>query len=288
MMPWVESFHRPTTIGEALRLMHQGGRRARFVAGATDVLVQADRATRILIDVTRLRLDYIKRQRRGWVIGAATTMGALEQSREIQPLADGILVHAASTCGSLQNRNRATLGGNLANASPAADTAPPLLVLDAEVVFAGLKGRHRLPVSKFFRGVNKTALNRALLVEVFIPLLPRGRAAWSFQKLGRLESDISVVNAAVGLGLDPQGHCQWARIAVGAVAPTPLRMVQAEKLLEGKHLDRALVAEACGRVCQDVRPISDVRSTASYRREMSRVLVRRALLECAERMGHKL
>ncbi len=288
MMPWIESFHRPTTIPEALRLVRRGGRRARFVAGATDVLVQADPSIRILVDVTRLGLDYIKRQRKGWAIGAATPMASLERSKEIQRLADGILARAAATCGSVQNRNMATLGGNLANASPAADTAPPLLVLDAEVVMAGSKGRRRLPLRQFFRGVRKTALNGALLAEVFIPTLPRGRTAWSFHKLTRLASDISVVSAAVGLGLNSKGHCQWARIAVGAVAPTPLRLVEVERLLQGKRLDRALVDEACEHVRQRVRPITDVRSTASYRREMSGVLVRRALLECAERMGHKL
>jgi len=252
------------------------------------MLVQSDPSTRILVDVTRLKLSYIKRQQGGWAIGAATTMAALEESKDIQRLADGILARAAATCGSVQNRNMATLGGNLANASPAADTAPPLLVLDAEVVTVGSNGRRRLPLRKFFRGVHKTALNGALLVEVFIPALPRGRTAWSFHKLARLASDISVVNAAVGLELDSQGHCQWARIAVGAVAPTPLRLVKVEKLLQGKRLDRALVDEACEQIRQQVRPITDVRSTASYRREMSAVLVRRALLECAERMGHKL
>jgi carbon-monoxide dehydrogenase medium subunit len=288
MMPWIEAFHRPTTIPEALRLVRRDGRRARFVAGATDVLVQSDPSTRILVDVTRLKLNYIKRQRKGWAIGAATTMAALEQSREILRLADGILAQAAATCGSVQNRNMATVGGNLANASPAADSAPPLLVLDAEVVMVGPGGRRRLPLTKFFHGVRKTALNGALLLEVFIPPLPRGPAAWSFHKLARLASDISVVNAVVGLGLDPKGHCRWARIALGAVAPTPLRLVEVEKLLQGKRLDAGLVAEACERVCEQVRPITDVRSTSSYRREMCGVLVRRALRECAERMGHRL
>ena len=288
MMPWVESLDRPTTIPEALRLVRRGGRQARFVAGATDLLVQADRSVRYLVDVTRLRLDYIKRQRGGWAIGATTTMATLEHSRVIQRLANGVLALAASTCGSVQNRNLATLGGNLANASPAGDTAVPLLVLDAEVVMAGPKGRRRLPLSQFFRGVRKTALNGALLVEIFIPKLLRAPVAWSFQKLGRVESDISVVNAAVSLALDKQGRCIWVRIAMGAVAPAPVRMVQAEKLLEGKRLDRAVVEEASEQVSKDVSPITDVRASESYRREMSRVLVRRALVECAGRLGVKL
>ena len=287
MMPWVESFDQPTTIPEALRLIRRGGRGARFVAGATDLLVQRDRSIRFLIDVTRLRLDYLKRQRGGLAIGATTTMTTLEHSPVIRRLADGILAQAAATCGSVQNRNLATLGGNLANASPAGDTAVPLLVLDAEVVMANLKGRRRLPLDQFFHGLHKTALSGALLVEIFVPASPRGRAAWSFQKMGRVESDISIVNAAVGLGLDKQGRCLWARIAMGAVAPTPLRMYQAEKLLEGKRLDRGIVEEVSEQVSKDVAPITDVRASESYRREMSRVLVRRALLECAAGIGEK-
>lgn len=288
MMPWVESFERPTTIREALRVARRAGRGARFVAGATDIAVQADRNVRILVDVLRLGLSYIKRDRRGWRIGAATTMAQIEHSRETQRLANGILAYAASTCGSIQNRNMATLGGNLGNASPAADSAPPLLVLDAEAVMVGVRGRRRLPLTKFFLGVKKTALNGALLVEVFIPRLPKGHSGWAFQKLGRIQSDIAVVNAAAGLGLEKDGRCLWARIALGAVAPTPLRMFAAEKLMAGKRLDRALLAAVAEQVKRDVSPITDVRSTASYRREMAGVLVRRALIECAARMGHAI
>lgn len=288
MMPWLESFHRPTTIAEALRLMRRGGRRARFVAGGTDLLVQADRSIRVLVDVARLRLAYIKSQRGGWTIGAATTLATLEHSKELGRLGNGILARAASAGGSVQTRNRATLGGKLADASPASDLAPALLALDAQVVMAGLKGRRRLSLDEFFLGVHQTALNGALLAEIFIPHRPKGRAAWSFQKLGRVENDIAIVNAATGLGLDKEGGCRWARIAVGGVAPTPLRMRAVEKLLEGKLLDGALLAQAREQVRREVKPVDDVRSSAAYRREMSGVLVRRALAECAARMGHEL
>jgi len=291
MMPWLEAFHRPTTIAEALRLMKRGGRRARFVAGATDLLVEADPAARILVDVGRLGLAYIKPHRGGWRIGATTTMAMLEQSEGIRAFAGGILARAAASSGSIQIRNRATAGGNLANASPAADLAPPLLVLDAKVVIAGQKGKRRLPLADFFKGVRQTALNSDLLVEIILPPLNRAasrrggeRSAWSFQKLGRVESDIAIVNAAVGLGVDGGARCRWARIAVGAVAPTPLRIPAAESALQGRPLDRESIALACEMVCREARPITDLRASADYRRQMSGLLVRRALEECLEQV----
>ncbi len=282
----IEAFLRPTSIREAVRVLQREGRRARLVAGGTDVVVRQNRAIRTLVDVSRLGLCYIRRKGNGWAIGAATTMAALEESRQIREFADGILAAAAATCGSMQIRNMATLGGNLANASPAADTATPLLALDACVVLASSRGRRRVPLAEFFLGPNRTILNGALLVEIQIPGPHRGgRTGWSFQKLGRTESDISLVNAAAGLQVDRAGKCTWARIALGAVAPTPLRARKAEAALTGQTLTEESLEAACDAVAQDVRPISDVRCSAEYRREMSSVLTRRALRECAERVG---
>ncbi len=286
MMPWLESFHRPTTVPEALRLVRNP--KAKFVAGATHVLVQSDPSIKVLVDVARLKLDYIRRQGGGWVIGAATTLATLAHSQEMRRFADGILARAAAASGPGQVRNRATLGGELAYASPASEVISVLLALDAEVVTAGTKGRRRLPLSGFFRGFRQTALSGALLTEVFIPPSPRGPAAWSFQKLALLESDVSVANVAAGVGLDKQGKCLWARIALGGVAPTAVRVSSAEKMLEGKSLDGPLVDRVCRQAWPEIQPVDDVRATAAYRREMSGVLVRRALEECAARMGREL
>jgi len=284
MFDQVEAFHRPKGIPEALRLLRSGGRGGRFVAGGTDVVVQADRSIRVLIDITQLGLDYIRRRGHAWAIGATATMAAIENSPAMLALANGILAKAAATCGSVQNRNMATLGGNLANASPAADTATPLLALDALVVMVGARGRRKIPLADFFLAPGKTVLSGALLVEVQIPPLPRGgRLGWSFQKLGRTEADISVVNVAAGLQLDRQGGCKWARIALGAVGPRPLRARNAESLLLGQQLNNSLLDRACDEVAREVRPITDIRASAEYRREMSRVLTRRALRECVEK-----
>lgn len=259
------------------------------MAGGTDVAVQADPSIRYLVDVTRLGLSYVRRKGKNLVIGATTTMSELERSPVITALAGGMLSKAASTCGSVQNRNMATVGGNLANASPAADTATPLLVLEAQLVLAGSKGRRKVPLSDFFTGPCKTVLGGALLVEIIIPAPPRGgHAGWSFQKLGRNEADISIVNAAAGLQLDAHGNCKWARLALGAVAPTPLRIKSAESLLAGQPLDAKLIERAAEEVARRVRPISDHRASGEYRREMSKVLARRALRDCAVQAGARI
>ena len=277
MFDTVENFYRPGSVREALRLLQNGKNRARVVAGGTDLVVEADRSIRVLIDITHAGLSYIRRKGKACVIGATTTMATIENSPAIRALAGGVLARAAATCGSVQIRNMATLGGNLANGSPAADTAAVLLALDAEVVVADARGRRRIPLTEFYSGARKT---KTLIVEVAIPALPRG-GRWSFQKLGRTENDISLVNAAAGLQLDSKGRVKWARIALGAVAPTPMRAVNAEKLLVGRQVDESTLAAVCDEAAREVRPITDVRASAEYRRETSRVLVRRALQECA-------
>lgn len=283
MFDHVQAFYQPSSVSEALKLIqtHKG---ARVLAGATDLAVQAQRSTKFLIDVTRLGLDYVRRERGGYFIGACATMGAVENSAKVRALANGILPQALATCGSIQLRNLATLGGNLANASPAADSATPLLALDASITVQSARGKKTLPLEKFFAGPHHTALDHALLIEIFIPD-PKPRSGWSFQKLGRTEADISLVNVAAGVTLDKAKKVVAARIALGAVAPTPVRAREAEALLAGKELDDGLLADVAECVRRAVKPISDHRASAEYRREMSAVLVVRALREAAERAG---
>ena len=283
MFDRVQAFYQPSSVSEALKLMqtHKG---ARVLAGATDLTVQAQRSTRFLIDVTRLGLDYVKLVRGGYVIGACATMGAVENSPKLRNLANGILPQALSTCGSIQLRNLATIGGNLANASPAADSATPLLALDATVTVQSSRGKKTMPLEKLFAGPHRAALDRALLIEIFIPE-PKPRSGWSFQKLGRTETDISLVNVAAGITFDRSQKIVEARIALGAVAPTPLRAPAVESLLAGKSFDSAVLESVAEGVRQVVKPISDHRASAEYRREMSAVLAVRALREAAERAG---
>src|ERR1039457_2008125 len=152
MFDKVEAFYLPANVREALRLLHTGKGQARVVAGGTDVVVGGDRSIRFLIAITPAGLSYIRQRGTACVIGATTTMAELEASEVIQALAGGRLSRAARTCGSALIRNLATLGGNMAHGSPAADMATPLIVLDAAVVMADAKGRRKLPLAEYLRG----------------------------------------------------------------------------------------------------------------------------------------
>jgi len=286
MFDQVEQYHRAASVAEALRLLQTGKGRARVVAGCTDFALQSDDSVRILIDITRAGLSYL-RSKDGWLsIGATTTMADLEESSAVRNLAGGILARAAASCGSVQIRNVATIGGNMAHGSPAADLAPPLVALDAVMVVVSPAGRQRIGVGDYLA---KTKAPNALLAEIRIPDGPSGkRCGWSFQKLGRTAVDISLVSAAAGLEVDARGKVKWARIALGAVAPMAMRADETEKLITGRILDRGLLDEAGLAVRREIGPISDQRASADYRREMSGVLVRRALQECASQSGWPL
>ncbi len=285
MFESVEAFYRPASVREALKLLQNGKGSARIVAGCTDAIVEGDRSPRFLIDITRAGLTYIKKRGDGWAIGSTTTMAEIEES-PLHSVAGGLLAAAAATCGSVEIRNVATVGGNMANGSPAADLATPLLVLDATAVVADQRGRRKMTLADYLAAVRNGAMRKALLIEVAFPDPPRGgRCGWSFQKFGRTALDISVVNAAAGLQLDSRGCVKWARIALGAVAPAPVRMPAAEAAMAGRPLDRDLLAEVGGIVMRSVDPISDVRGPAEYRREISGVLAARALEACAAQAG---
>jgi CO/xanthine dehydrogenase FAD-binding subunit len=263
----VEAFYRPATVAEALGLLEKAKGHGRVVAGGTDLVVAGGDSVRVLIDITRAGLSYIRSGKGGIHIGATTTMAEVESSPLLRKLANGLLCRAAATCGSIEIRNRATVGGNLANGSPAADLATPLLVLDGEVVRVG----------------------RGLVTEIVIPELPRSRRrGWSFQKMGRTAVDLSVVNVAVGLELDARRRVKWARIALGAVAAAPFRAGAAEQRMTGRVLDRALLAEVGEAIPGEVQPITDQRASAKYRREMACVLAERAIEECAGQAGFSL
>ncbi len=286
MFEQVEVFHRPASVREAVRLLESGKGGARIVAGGTDLVVDADPTVRALIDITHSGINYIRRQGGACAIGAAATMAELEESRTMRGLGGGILARAAATCGSIQIRSAATVGGNIANGSPAADLVTPLLVLDAVVVVADAKGRRKLPLAGYLAARGTKALRNSLLVEVTVPAPPKGkRCGWSFQKLGRTALDISVVNVAMGLQVDSAGRIQWVRIALGAVAPTAIRAAATEANLRGRTLNAEAIAEAEEGVVRAVNPITDIRASAVYRREMCRVLTRRALEECAAQAG---
>lgn len=279
--------HIPGTIEEAFELLAslEG---ARPIAGGTDLLVLlrngAIRAGH-LVDLSRVKeLRYIQEEDSVIRIGAATTLTKLLGSELIAEKAP-VLQEATSSMGSVQIRNMATLGGNLCNASPAADAATPLLILNAEVSIMSTEGCRSIPLGDLFAGPKMNSLGPGeLLTEIRFPAPPLLSGA-SFHKLGRRRGfTLSVVNAAAYIEMEG-GVCRVARVALGSVADTPLRMPAVEKMLEGEALSRQLV-EAVASTCRGlVEPINDVRASAQYRRDMSCVLTRRALMDAWERAG---
>jgi CO/xanthine dehydrogenase FAD-binding subunit len=279
------SLHRPRTLEETLELLaeHEG---SRLMAGGTDLLIllrEGDVRAEHLIDLGSVEeLRYIREDGGTVHIGAATTHDQLLNSEIIAAKAP-ILGEAVASIGSVQIRNRGTIGGNLCNASPAADTVPPLLVLDAEVTVTSSETLRTFPLIDLFIGPKMTSLALGeLLTEISFRVPPRGSGA-SFHKLGRRKGlTLSVVNAAAYLTLDGS-TCIDAGVALGAVASTPLRMHAIEAMLRGEALSRQLI-EASASACSNlVRPIDDIRASAEYRREMSRVLARRAITGAWER-----
>ncbi|MBI4483154.1 MAG: xanthine dehydrogenase family protein subunit M [Acidobacteria bacterium] len=276
---------RPRSLDEAEELIQQFGPDARILAGGTDLLVRMKERglrARVVVDLKAIPgLAGIHAEPDGSLrIGALTTLGDIERSSHIRahfPL----LWQGASCVGSVQVRNRATVGGNLCNASPAADTAPPLLALGGEAILRGERGERRLLLEKFFTGPGRTAMGQEILVGISIP--PNGAGSSLYLKHSpRRAMDIAIVSVAVRLDVDSQtGVCGKASIVLGAVAPVPLRARAAEQTLEGQRLTAQRLEDAARAAQEAAQPIGDLRGTAAYRREMVWVLTRRALVEAS-------
>ena len=271
----------PQSLGDATALLHRYGTKAKLLAGGTDLFIRLERRAvepGVVVDLKKIRaLQGIKASAKGLTIRAVTLMDEIVSSRLVQRRY-GIIAEAAAAVGSIQTRNRATLGGNLCNASPAADTVPALIALGARARIAGSRRDREVSLEEFFLAPGKTCLqSNELLKEIFIPS-PAGKFGASFQRCTRTAMDIALVNCAVFLSLAPKGGVIGEiRIALGAVAPTPVRARSAEDLLRGKTPDKDAVEEAAALAAASASPIDDVRSSASYRREMVRVLTRRAI-----------
>jgi carbon-monoxide dehydrogenase medium subunit len=246
---------------------------------------QGEIAPRVLVNLKHVPgLGGVRRVRGAIRIGALTRVADLIRDEII--LAElPLLAEVARGFGSVQIRNLATVGGNLCNAAPSADLAPPLLALDARAKIEGQGAPREIELTEFFRAANKTALRRGeLLTAVFVPRLRAGAGTASAKLGGRRAMDLAVVSAAARVALAPNGvRCRTARIALGAVAPTPRRAFRAEAVLEGSEIDDEAIEEAAAAAAAETRPISDVRASATYRRQMTQVYVRRALIEALRR-----
>lgn len=277
----------PTEMSAALKLLDQHGEKATILAGGTDLVPKinyCDLKPDVLVYIGGLGLDYIREDDGKLVIGAATPTAKIAASELVAKKASS-LADAARQSGAVTVRNAATIGGNLGNASPAADLATTLLVLDAQLLLRSARGDRSVALKDFFIGPGRTVLKPGeLIVEVSVPL-SKGKAV--FLKLGRRKAmTLSVVNVAVHLEMDGKRRwekltCQEARIALGSMAPTPLRCAKAEGLLKGQVLDKALIAQCAAAAVAESSPIDDQRATAWYRKQAGTVLVGRALAQAA-------
>jgi carbon-monoxide dehydrogenase medium subunit len=271
----------PASVEECLRALADRGPDARVVAGGTDLVPQLKAGmlrTGCVVDLSGVKqLRQLARANgSGLRIGAAVTARTLERDAAVKA-AYPALSESGALVGSVQVRNLATLGGNLCNAAPSADMVPPLLALDAEAVIAGPTGTRRVPFASFFLGVRRTVLEPGeLLVEIAVPD-PGPHSGGNYRRhTPRRELDIAVVGVASQLTL-AQDVCTKARIALAAVAPTPVRAAVAERLLEGQPVTPELIERAAAAAVEAARPISDQRGSADFRRHLVQVLTRRTL-----------
>jgi CO/xanthine dehydrogenase FAD-binding subunit len=271
----------PASLSEALSLLKKWRGKARIVAGCTNMIPDMrSKAVKAeaLIDVSHLKnLSFIKEEKKRIRIGGLTPIADLASSKMIQKYAP-ILSEAARQLGNPLVRNRATIGGNLADASPAADTAVPLLVLEATVVTDRERERNRqIPIDRLFVGPNKTILKSDEMIKEVTFSKPDAGEKCAYAKLGlRNAMAISLVSVAVLLQIEG-GECKKARIGLGAVASKPMRAYRTEDMLIGGKITESLMRNCCQNVEREISPISDVRASAEYRRSMASVLFRRLI-----------
>ena len=274
--------HSTTEVVELL----QKTQPACVLAGGTDLLLDVQEKDRgfTIIDIGDVaELAAIETKENGIRIGAAAKLTDIARS-DLMTGALECLVQGASQVGSIQIRNLASLGGNLCNAAPSADTAAPLLVLDAQVEIVSSIGRRTIPLSDFFLAPGETALDQGELLEaVFIPSPPPGAVSLYLKHAFRKAMDLAIVGVAVLLSHD--GEYFDARIGLAAVAPTPIRATKAEELIAGaKDLDHSVIEAAAQIAEKQAAPISDVRASARYRSTMIRTLTGRALQQTFEQL----
>jgi len=279
-------YHRVSSLEEAIELLAKL-KDVRVLAGGTDLIVDMKTGRykpSHIIDISGLReLDYIRDSGEALYIGALTTIQEILDS-PIVAIKVPLLSMAAREFAYWQVRNVATIGGNLCNASPAADMAPPLLVYDAVLRAVSLRGERFIPISEFFLGPRQTALSPGeLLTEVIVPYKGLEKAGLAYAKVRRrLGHDMSIVASAVAVKLE-DGVISDVRIALNSVAPTPVRAYTVESAMRGEKPTYDLIERASELVAKDVAPITDVRAPAEYRLYMSRLVVRELLLEAVKK-----
>jgi carbon-monoxide dehydrogenase medium subunit len=279
--------YQPTSLQEASRLLKDNGPGGRFLAGGTDLVIaikEKGLLPKYVVDLKKVPgLSGIRENGDGSItIGALTTMREIETA----PLITGkfpFLAQSAAEVGSIQIRNRATVGGNMANATPSADVAPALIALNAAATIFSAAGERTVSLKEFFRGPSQSVMTPdEILTEITIPKTDPRLVGEYIKFSPRDMMDLAYVGVAVAYVLDEkERRCENVRIVLGAVAPTPIRAPKAEAILEGRILTEELATRAGEMAAQEAKPISDVRSSADYRRAMVGVMTKRALLNAA-------
>jgi carbon-monoxide dehydrogenase medium subunit len=278
-------YYRPQDLQEYVELMKSHQKQSALIAGGTNLIPEMRdgvKTPQVLVDVGDLQeLAGIQLENDSVTIGAATTIAEIAASPIIHEHCP-ILFKAARELGNPLTRNRATIGGNLANASPCADTAPPLLAMEATVYITDAAGKERnVPMDKFFMGYRLTQLAKGdVMTRITVPLADPATKG-GHTKLGlRKAASICVASVALTL-LKKDGHIAKARIAFGSVAPQPIRAYALEALLEGKSVNDALLTECETLLKKEIAPISDIRGTESYRQAATATILKRNLLQAS-------
>jgi aerobic carbon-monoxide dehydrogenase medium subunit len=271
----------PGSVKDVVQALAQHDGAAKLVAGGTDLLPQLKNhllKPAVVVDLSGVApLRQLTQEGGGLRIGAAVTARELERDRRLQSSAYRGLAESGALIGSVQVRHLATVGGNICNAAPSADMIPPLLALDAAAVIAGPGGERTVPLSDFITGVRKTVLGQDELLVALLVADPGAQSGGAYLRhTPRRELDIAVVGVGSQVTL-ANGVCRKARIALAAVAPTPVHATAAERALEGQALTAQKIEEAAALAVEAARPISDQRGSAEFRRHLVRILTRRTL-----------
>ncbi len=271
----------PESMADAVKLLKKHKAKATVMAGGTDVIVSATQgfSTPYVISLCKIKgLNTVKYTKSsGLRIGAMATLQSVADNADVQKLYPALYKSAAIN-GTPQTRNTGTVVGNVMRASPSGDCACALLALGAKIIYEGPKGKREASIDDFFLDYKKTDRKvDEIAVEIKVPVPKKGQVS-AFNRLTRTTLDLSKVNAAVCMVVE-KGVCKSARIAMGAVAPMTIRLIDSENLLKGQKITASILEAIGASVSGQISPISDVRSTAEYRKEVSPVLVRRTIEE---------
>lgn len=281
----------PTTLESALKLLNEQGEGSHLLAGGTDVLVKMTHGRlkpkaivniQAIAELSKIRFD----AREGLTIGANARIAEVISHPDILRYYPA-LAHAGQVMANVQVRNMGTVVGNLCNAAPSADNAPPLIAMGAEALLVNLKGERRLPLDQFFKGPGLTAIEQGEIVKAVHVPTPAPKSGTSYKRISaRCGVDIAAACVAVS-GAFEGNICKHARIVLGAVAPIPMRATKTETLIQGSAWSEYLVQKACDQAADEAKPISDVRASADWRKKMVAVLTRRAMLEVLDLAGRR-